>query len=827
MNSAFRAVKGDDGVLAYSGSTFPLAKGKYREYNNILYRADETITGGTFNSGQWTAIGASTGSSVVTNLYLQSLTGSTSGTSITLGLSETGVAAATYNYSKITVDKRGRITTASSLTAISGFTGAAGLTGATSGAGAGKILTAGLANTTVTPGTYQKATLTVDQKGRITFASGNTLSGVNGIGITGNTFGLTSTGVAAGTYQLATITVDARGRISFASGNTGGGGGSTTPVGTNGSIQFKNGSAFSGTSSFRYHSVNKALTIGTRVGVTGETSVSIGTGNYAQNTYSVAIGESNVASGLGSFMIGRSNTTASSYATAFGTGNTINVSNNYAFAAGRSNSFSASSQASQAFGMGNTISSSYAMVMGHKNIASGLGSFAGGYNESASGNRPNIAGGKASFTFSYTDSGQGSGHGALAPYSSILGGMNNNIGASNTGAAIIGGNSIKLTSAGYSYHTAVSNLVINDTPVDGTSQDVLLWDSTTKKVMKASQSVLSTTYTKVAYVSKNGSNTTGQVGVTNKPYLTIQAAVNALSALSPSSTDRAIVHVMQGRYVEQVNLASFVDVNLNTAEVTTIRDNGSVVDCRVLGKAKIRDFNPTAASTIYLQCAELNNGTNYTILVQNGSLTPSNIYVEVDSITGSVGVVGATATIKSKTCNGLLTAFGTAKTTLFFDTEYMVGTTVHIFHNNNHADTTVYVKAKKIENTSTGTTTSGIIYFNNLFIGRMYVEADEIIGHQQNEVIDLTQLPANGLVTLKGKIISKASTGDYTCIVQSAGKLHLQAGTVLIPSGTAYSITSGIGQNVVALGPIFGKADKHPNITIQLGTFAFDATYIV
>jgi hypothetical protein len=58
------------------------------------------------------------------------------------------------------------IRTASSLTGGAGsITTTAGLTGTT---------TLGLGNTAVTPGTYQRATVTVDAKGRLTFASGNT-----------------------------------------------------------------------------------------------------------------------------------------------------------------------------------------------------------------------------------------------------------------------------------------------------------------------------------------------------------------------------------------------------------------------------------------------------------------------------------------------------------------------------------------------------------------------------------------------------------------------------------------------------------------------------
>jgi hypothetical protein len=679
MNSAFRAVKGDDGILAYTGSTFPITKGKYREYNKIFYRSKQTITGGTFNATFWDVIGVTSGSSVSIGLVTTGgLTGSTVGSNLNIGLGNSGVGANTYFYPQFTVDVKGRISSATSRTAFSGFTGTAGITGTSSGAGSGKILQVGLGNTSVTPGTYHRASIIVDQKGRITLASGNTLAGINGISVTGNTINLNTTAVSPGTYQLATVTVDSRGRITFASGNTASAGGGTPAIGVNGSIQFKQGSALSGSSQFIYQNLSRALTIGTRnAGVTGSTSFTIGTGNVAQNTTSIAIGSSNVSSGIVSFVVGQTNVTASNYAILFGSGNTVNTSNDYAFVAGRLNLFNSGSQNSTAIGLGNIVQSSYAMAIGFKNQVGGLGAFAGGYNESAGGNRPNIANGKASFIYSYTDTSQTSGHGALAPFSAILGGRNNNIATPNTGATIIGGNSIKLSSAGYEYYTAVSNLVINDPPNNGTIiQDVLSWDSTSKKVLKVAQDVISPQYNSIAWVSPSGSDSTGTIRIARKPFLTIQAAVTALvSGAAPSSTNRCLVVAMQGRYLETVTISNFVDIDLTNSYVQTLlNSSSSQIDAKIFGQGAVIGS---------LALTNTNTSSKFSVDVDEiQGATVRNTTINANRITGTIGLIGSQQTLRAKEIIQSGSAFmyvqGTGTTVIDVDYHYSTSSGVGV-----------------------------------------------------------------------------------------------------------------------------------------------------
>jgi hypothetical protein len=106
-----------------------------------------------------------------------------------------------------------------------------------------------------------------------------------------------------------------------------------------------------------------------------------------------------------------------------------------------------------------------------------------------------------------------------------------------------------------------------------------------------------------AFVSKSGNNSTALVERFDKPFLTIQAAINALVTAYPSRSDssRVQVIVFDGRYTEDITMKPYVDIHL-----FNVRIDGAVSDGGV-------DFGSSA------------DGVWTNVITGQGSIQPSTI----------------------------------------------------------------------------------------------------------------------------------------------------------------------------------------------------------
>lgn len=139
------------------------------------------------------------------------------GSTYAVSVAPSGVTPGTYNHANITLNDRGLVTAASSSSSVDTLAAGTGL----SVSNTGSAYSVGIANTAVTPGSYVHATVSVNAQGQITAASSNPavedITAGTGIQVASiyNTYavGLANTGVTPGTFSVPTMLVNAQGQI--------------------------------------------------------------------------------------------------------------------------------------------------------------------------------------------------------------------------------------------------------------------------------------------------------------------------------------------------------------------------------------------------------------------------------------------------------------------------------------------------------------------------------------------------------------------------------------------------------------------------------------
>ena len=231
------------GALSINLSTL----GSIGTYTKVVTDAYGRVSSGSAlsNTDVTTALGYTPLQNNETVTISGDITGSGT-TSISAALSATGVAAGTYTISTIVVDSKGRITSANSgvsgVTSISTANSSNIIASGTSPITSSGTLAFDLADTGVTPGTYNFSTIVVDAKGRISNASSNSSSGGASFGVTkanvavvsaATTLNFTGNGVTVTDQGGGVAAVDVPDRVEFAYFQYGSGGAGNFATGDN------------------------------------------------------------------------------------------------------------------------------------------------------------------------------------------------------------------------------------------------------------------------------------------------------------------------------------------------------------------------------------------------------------------------------------------------------------------------------------------------------------------------------------------------------------------------------------------------------------------
>jgi hypothetical protein len=335
-------------------------------------------------------------------------------------------------------------------------------------------------------------------------------------------------------------------------------------------------------------------------------------------------------------------------------------------------------------------------------------------------------------------------------------------------------------------------------------------------------------YTYVAFVSKNGNDSTGAVGSMDLPYATIVAALTALNALGTINiNNRGLCFVLQGKYSNNVTLQNYCDINLVNAEIAGIVDDGAAVDCKIYGGGKIQKLTVNYASTISVDIDEINNATNTAILVQTSGTDYPKLFINTKKINGYILCNNGWIDIKTfEHLEGYISPNNGGSLKLFFEADYLRSTTTvaPILFTTGTTNSELNIKVRRIDSFSTNSSAYAIKTDNN-FLGKLILNVDEVVASGSSSSINIVSSSADILMNV-GRVINRngGNVPAITTTITSTAKFKLAGGTQLIGSGTGASI-SGSG-NVVLLGNVYGK-NANSGITPQVGTFTANSTYIV
>jgi len=593
-------------------------------------------------------------------------------------------------------------------------------------------------------------------------------------------------------------------------------------------IQYRTNTGFGGSSNLVFDPSTVSVTIGSRTGTAGTSSLVVGnSGGVASGTSSVSFGN-NIRVGNYSFGFGQGTGYAKTNSFAM---NAV-LADNFSIAGGNGGT-SATGSTSFGFGTGARAYSTNGFAIGFSTFAHGTSAFAGGQglgmntglgiNPITSGLRSVYALGNTAFNFSQNTAAQTIGHGALANNSAILGGQNHNIASGNVRSAIIGGQLIKLTGTTYVDTVAVPSLAVFTTPSSGGNDDLLSWNSANKIVRKVAQSSLVATYSNIVYVAKNGNDSTGEVGKSSKPYLTVAAALSAMNTAGvATSTNRCVIYVLPGSYSETLStFYNYIDFNLIGAKLTDFNVS-SAVDFSILGDGEFRNLSVSAAAFINIKVRKINGS----IAITNAGAVVNIVANEISTTSNSSGTVNITTNTIRHIGQSGVASDGALKLTV--NANIISGSSTPISINTiGSTDDNMQIKANRIINTSTTSTpnVAPAVWFDN-YQGKLTIQAQEVTTMGQSPSMYIITRWAGSKVHINCDRIENINAGDHGGLRLhcNAGLISIQGGTRIIPSGIEESIY-GSG-NIVLVGTVYGK-NPTASVTLQVGTFVDNSTYIV